>query len=230
MKIMGYCPKLSINMTKNKLITCSWCKREFNILEIEYRRQNKKGRNKFFCCRSCASKYKGELFRCKEVTKICPVCDNEFQSSTSKKASTFCSRVCASKGSVTDFRRQRARETGHKNKNNLQYSPQEIANTLRNREWWKYEKLYSYLTTLNIPHQFEYPIDNNIHDLALINKKIIIEFDGREHGSKEYLSNDSQRDKKAQDQGWIVYRINVSSAEVIDPALIKFITEPINSE
>lgn len=183
-------------------ITCGYCGKVTEKRTAEITRQKRKGRTLFFCNLSCAAKYK---YKDIQETKpiICDFCGGPFDSKRYQgKWSKFCSRECASAGSVTDFRREITRQTAKETirKNQLRMN----AAALRKREWDKYKKLSVALNKLSISHQFEcpfkdYPPDEYtqsgiIVDLVLFDLKIAIEFDEEYHHAqqKEY---DRKRDQ-----------------------------------
>jgi hypothetical protein len=127
---------LPVNSTKNSVfliktgkimpsytdLECSHCRKNFSRLTKEVFRQLKRGREEFFCSSTCAAIH-NNLSRDSAhhpLKKICPTCKKEFQSHTGAKAATFCSRGCASRGSVTDHRREKAKEMGLKNIKNFE--------------------------------------------------------------------------------------------------------------
>ncbi len=187
-------------------INCAWCGAPKDIQRGEHRRQQRKGRVDFFCSLSCSAK-RGNVTRqnC-EVTKTCPHCGDEFKSTSSVKAATFCSRSCASAGSVTEKRRSRAQEVGPEN---LRPGIETNAKVLRAREGWKYVKVAACLLKEGVTHQFEYPIEGvGIFDLALLDLKTLVEFDGPHHQEKAHAAADKEKDRKAEHKGWTVARVS----------------------
>ena len=207
-------------------VICGWCKKEFEMLGREYKRQAKKGRDIFFCSISCGayhnnSKRYGAPI---EVTKKCMECSISFVVIINRKGSEkrFCSRVCASKGSVTQKRRDAARDITTK----TPFTIHSIAAGLRVREWDKYTLLSSVLNELKIDHCFEYvlPNTNYIFDLALFDKKLLIEFDGKYHEWEKQRIVDKQKSDIALVHGWQVVRINSEEKGAIHPeSIMKFI-------
>jgi len=186
-------------MTLVKLF-CNYCGFEFLKEDREIKRRLKKDPNvKFYCSISCASYARSE-FSIKIETKICPMCKQEFKCKISNKKTnkTFCSRECASLGSVTEARRNNSGQIALPHNINI------VAASLRSRENWKYQSLQKYLDQKNIVHQFEFVIENSIYDLALIDKKILIEFDGPYH---QWLDSDTQKSILAKSNGWNIVRI-----------------------
>ncbi len=196
---------------------CGWCKNEVKILKKEWNRQKKNGREIFFCNLSCSAHYinskREDLI--KKIKEICPVCENKFETCTGKNKRIFCSRSCASKGSVTDKRRKKAREIGLKNKNKINLIPCE--ETLRLREGWKYELIEKILKSKKVKYQFEYRINDYIYDLAIFKTKLLFEFDGAYHTGKKQLERDEIKDCIAKENGWNIIRIKTGDNEVIKP-------------
>lgn len=118
---------------------------------------------------------------------------------------------CASKGSVTDKRRNCARKISLKSKKNLI----SVSQTLKRREAWKYVKLKKLLTFLEEPYEFEKEIGKYVFDLALIERKILIEFDGDDHSTPFQKKKDRIRDKFAKKKGWKVKRVSVKANLII---------------
>jgi len=123
----------------------------------------------------------------------------------------FCSRSCASKGSMTDKRLEKAHLSGLKNKINL-LSCEEI---LRLREGWKYKLIEKILKNNSINYQFEYPINNYVYDLAILEKKLLFEFDGTSHNWYKQIKIDEIKNNIAIENGWNIIRIKVNDKEII---------------
>lgn len=168
-------------MKKTITLKCLNCGNFFEKELAEYKRQMKKGNHNFFCNNSCSAKYNNQKLKKQDIEKICPVCQKKFITKTGVKQKTFCCRSCASKGSVNEKRRQAGKQATKNNFSPETYSIERVQNLLRHRENWKYKKIQEYLDNLDILYEFEYIIENYIYDLALIDEKVIIEFDGKEH-------------------------------------------------
>lgn len=192
-------------------IKCDRCGRS-NFKEMkEVKRRLKNNPNaKFYCDSICSGLAQDKKASYEE--KECPVCKNKFTCKTSNKRTdrTFCSRSCASAGSVTEARREASRIVGCNNE--LMHNVFVTAAALRSRENWKYEKLIEELNKININYQFEYVVENSIYDLALIDKKILIEFDGPYH---QWLESDKQKTELASHFGWNLIRIQTEANKVI---------------
>ena len=91
-------------------------------------------------------------------------------------------------------------------------------------ECWKYEKIDKILKDKNINYKFEYPMIGNdklyIYDLALIDKKIIIEFDEKHHNDTRQRKIDAIKNEIAITSGWEIKRIKVKS-EVFEFSVIE---------
>lgn len=196
---------------------CDFCHTPFKKLQAEVKRQQKKGRKYFFCNLSCSTKW-NNLHRDTariEVEKVCPLCKKPFKTLTGAKSPTYCSSSCASKGSMSDSRRAAQRQGGLDKLCNLSTA----AETLKKREDWKYKKIKDFLIFLGESFEFEFNISPYIFDLCLIDKKILIEFDGVYHSGKQ-LNIDEAKQKLAEDKGWKVIRFRVPVNSIINPELL----------
>jgi very-short-patch-repair endonuclease/YHS domain-containing protein len=201
------------------IITCRWCGKQAKKPKKEINRWKRMGRNYFFCSLKCSAKYNASLTKNKVIQKYCPVCGNKFKTNDGAKSATFCSRGCASRGSVTKYRRQKAIESGKKNSSNLI----SIEETLRKREFWKYKSLGQFLEKQYCgDHEFEFRFPNTkyICDLALKDDQIIVEFDGREHSFSSQKKIDEERDTFIEKMGWDVVRIPVRQKSKINVSLL----------
>jgi very-short-patch-repair endonuclease/endogenous inhibitor of DNA gyrase (YacG/DUF329 family) len=206
---------------KSIILECGWCGKPFKKELKEVVRQWKKGREMFYCSTSCAAKKGNEHRKAPEIEKTCPVCNKIFKTVSNKHERTFCSPSCASSGSMTDARWEAVRKlvAGGYGKENL-ISPEEV---LKKREAWKYINVKKHLENLNENFEFEYRMKDYIYDLALIDKKIFIEFDGPDHDGLVQVERDLLKNKVANKNGWQVKRIAVDSNSVIniDKELLK---------
>jgi very-short-patch-repair endonuclease len=204
-------------------LTCAWCSKEFYLYAKEYERQIRNGRTYFFCSRTCVAKKRNSGRKFPVILKICPVCKTEFWASTKKKGATFCSRECASKGSVTELRRNAAREWGlknyHNNVGNINTTDAR-AKGLRIREAWKYSLIKEFFDKSGIRYQFEFPCGSGIFDLALLDLKIFVEFDGPYHNDGNIEQQDNKKTIEAKNFGWNVIRIKCEPNTIIDPSVV----------
>jgi len=199
-------------------IECYWCGAVVKKRNAEIKRQIRKGRKFFFCSLSCGANYRNSIRNDKliEVTKECLYCRKKFKSNTGAKAASYCSRSCASKGSMNEYRRNRQSEGGKANAKNLL----DVSITLKKREFWKYEQIKKLLDFLGKDYEFEYRINDNIYNLALFEEKILIEFDGRYHNAIKQKNIDKNKEKVASQSGWEVKRVNTTANSVIPPDCI----------
>lgn len=187
---------------KTTTVTCEQCGSPVIKPTKEVTRSIKLGR-KFYCNNSCHLSNRNSVPR---FDKTCPQCGTVFPSSAKVRASTFCSRGCASAGSVTELRRESARRTGHLTKANL-VGPVEA---LKAREAWKYEQLAPLLQ--NTAHEFEHKIGDYVFDLVLFDYRVIVEFDGPDHRGREQRMTDQNKDSVALAHGYTMVRKPVGKA------------------
>lgn len=205
-------------MEKTIELTCCNpnCGKKFMKPLKEYNRKIKNNKLEFYCCSKCAG-YINHRLKSQNINKICPVCGKEFTTKDNCKQATFCSRSCASKGSVNQARRNAGKITSQKNFMQDTHNIYTIRNILIKRESWKYCEIKRYLDETGINHQFEYILNEMfIYDLVLFDNEIIIEFDGPEH---LYL-NESKKEEIANNNGFNLIRINVEPNKIIDLSLI----------
>ena len=188
------------------------CGKEFEKPLGEVNRRIKLGSTNFYCCAKCAGTNNSKRIK-PIITKVCPVCGNQFETKSGAKEATFCSRSCASKGSVNDARRNAGKKSAIKNFTPDTHNPNTIQKLLKQREEWKYIEIKNFLEFLNESFEFEYLIDKYIYDLALLDRHIFIEFDGPEH---KYL-NETDKEQVALQNGWKIIRHKVHPNEVIKP-------------
>lgn len=203
-------------------LICPTCGKEFakDLAEIKRQRKRKGLEVNFYCSAKCSGIAVGNRARKPTVIKTCPVCGKEFESTTKAKSATFCSRSCASKGSVNEARREAGRKAAAAN---FTYDLSQIQYALLTRDGWKYVKLDKYLNSINEPHEFEYILGKyhehaRIYDLALTERKILIEFDEPHHRYTE--DDDGLKDEHARKYGFEVKRIQIDTHTVIDPSCI----------
>lgn len=204
-------------------LECSWCKIGFKIKSAEYNRCIKRGQKSFFCCRSCNAK-KREIEQPDkrvEIEKICPYCKKPFKTMTGAKSSTFCSRSCASAGSMNEERRLGQSSGGKLTSENFI----SVEESLKLRESWKYVKIKEFLEFQNEEFEFEYRIGCFVYDLALLKRKILIEFDGKYHKSASIVEKDKEKEKFAIENGWLIKRKPTLNNTVIEPNLLYGILE-----
>lgn len=190
------------------VITCAECSATLYLRLAEVKRQRKKGRVNFFCDLRCAGAFNNRKRRIRIVQLICVHCHYSFESTTHNKAAkSFCSRSCASAGSVTIYRRSKAREN--------RLPPGATASGLRERESWKYVKVGRLLERRGLKCRFERQLRRGpyVYDLLLPTLKIAVEFDGPSHQSNS--KSDAIKDAYAARHGWKVIRVPVRANAVI---------------
>lgn len=193
---------------------CFYCGKNFKKEKSEIIRQTKKGRDKFFCTLSCGAKWhngqREDLKR--EIDKTCSFCGRTFRTMTGAKSAEYCSRSCASKGSMNDSRREAQSRGGLAKKSNLI----DVSETLKRREKWKYVRIKSLLDYKRETYEFEYFFEKYVFDLALTKRKIFIEYDGPYHLGPQ-KNTDYEKDAVAKKAGWLVVRIPVKEEEIFSP-------------
>lgn len=194
-------------------IQCEICGDTVKRLQGEVNRSRRLGR-RLFCSRSCSAEASNIPRRSKEFVTTCPFCGDDFVTSTLNRAKTFCSRSCASKGSLTEKSMKARRESGFKSRKNLLSAVE----CLRLREGWKYAALREHLG--DRLYQFEFEIKECVFDLALLDVQVLVEFDGKYHGSAKQRVRDADKDKVAAEAGFKVVRRRVEQSTVISPATI----------
>lgn len=201
-------------MVSTKTIICAGCGASVVKVVAEINRAMEKGR-RLFCGASCAARTSNAPRRVKQISLICLNCGTPFNSTTHNKAAkSFCSRACASKGSMTDYRRQAQQRAGLATKN-LWSS----AETLKHREDWKYALLKQTLNGREF--EFEFKLGDYVFDLALLDTKTLVEFDGPYHMEPKQIQADDQKEDFARAAGFTVIRRKVVPSVVIDPTTIQ---------
>lgn len=202
-------------------LKCPWCGALFDkrLAEIVRQRKNEGESVRFFCTRRCAclAGNAGRDDLRMRVVKVCPACGGSFGALTGAKSPTYCSRGCASRGSVTEYRRARAREVGGKN---LSSDIEVLAASLRSREAWKYRDLREYLEARGEPFVFEFALGSFVFDLCLPRLKMLVEFDGDGHSTPREQAADAKKAQSAELQGWRVVRRAVLVAHIIHPRVL----------
>jgi hypothetical protein len=87
------------------------------------------------------------------------------------------------------------------------------AEALKRREARKYVEVVMVIGER--PHEFEYELDGVVFDLALLDSRILVEFDGPYHRKKEQILRDEKKNGIAALHGFRVERIEVPSNSVI---------------
>lgn len=193
-------------------VACERCGKIVVRREAEVNRSLKLGR-RFFCGHSCTAQTANAPRRSKEIVAVC-ICGNRFTTSTNKKSAKYCSSACADKN--------RYRSTEKRQQAGFTHSSNLIPNfeVLRRRESWKYAALEQTLKSQNRIFQFEYPLSGYIFDLALLDTKTIVEFDGPYHCDQKQIAIDDDKNAAAIAAGFVVVRRRVEPAVVISPETI----------
>ena len=201
-------------MATTKAVQCAHCGKWVDKDTREFNRSTRLGRP-LYCTRRCSALVSNTPIRAVERTVTCP-CGKTVTTITKKRrAPTHCSRECASLYSVTEHRREAARESGTLNAANL-ISPVAV---LKKREAWKYAALEAAL--VGRPHEFEYPLSGFVFDLALLDTLTLVEFDGRYHGSTKQRGVDAHKEHVARSCGFTLIRRREQEATVLHPDLLK---------
>ena len=203
-------------MEKPVRLVCATCGKAFDKPAKEYRRRTREGHTKFFCSRSCSVISSNRERRSKTIEKVCPVCGKTFTTVSNKSERTFCSRSCASKGSMTPKRIQAWALARKIHTENLL----SVSDTLKRREGWKYVEIDRALSLR--PHEFEYPLEGKyVFDLALFDANVLVEFDEPYHHRQPQENIDKEKDAFAESHGFKVIHRDVAPASVIPLSAIK---------
>jgi very-short-patch-repair endonuclease len=184
----------------------------------EYTRSIKRGRM-FYCNNSCAAVF-GNRSKIKPIVeKLCLNCGSKFTTKSDNKESTYCSRECASTHSYyqSDIRQSAAKLQGFLHKENLS-KPHE---TLKKREAWKYVELKDRLKS--VEHEFEFLLGDFVYDLMIYDRKLLIEFDAKDHDTYTQRNIDRLKEELARQAGYQLVRISVESSTVIPGNFIDFL-------
>lgn len=197
------------------LVRCACCGKAVEKPVREINRSRRLGR-RFFCSSSCAAIAGNAPKKSKKFDAACPVCGIGFITSARRRSRRFCSRACASKGSVSEERREAAHRAGLVNAGNLLSAVE----TLKRREEWKYAALREHLIAGRRKFEFEFEIGAFVFDLALLDAKVIVEFDGSYHKEPRQREVDRRKDRAARKAGFRVIRRKVESESVFSPVML----------
>jgi very-short-patch-repair endonuclease len=95
------------------------------------------------------------------------------------------------------------------------------AETLRRREAWKYDLLRGRLERDGRKFEFEFEVGGFVFDLALLDQRVLVEFDGAYHGGNAQREVDLAKDSAAKAHGYAIVRRTVVRSTVIDPVTIE---------
>jgi very-short-patch-repair endonuclease len=208
------------------VLTCPNCSCGFPKDSKEITRQRKKrGENTlFFCGEKCAGLYRYAESREAKIKNLVCRCGNPYVTSTD---SGYCSRRCASLYSFSEHRRIVLARVGKSSLFRNDFRALRLAaDGLRNREAPKYILMSEFLIEHGVTHQFEFALETtkSIFDLHLPEENILIEFDENYHSTPDQMERDFQKDRRAVDQGYTVYRVDVRGMTAPYPAsLMRFL-------
>ena len=146
-----------------------------------------------------------------DLVLICNYCYNEFKIGWNKRDQKFCSVSCSSKEKWKDLefkRRISERSSIEAFRRHLDPNSK-FGWTTRKKLSMSYpEKIAdSVLRESKILYEYEYPFYKFFIDFAILDEKIAIEIDGRQHNEPKRKESDERKDKKLKDEGWRVFRI-----------------------
>jgi very-short-patch-repair endonuclease len=196
-------------------IQCDGCGAKVLKSASEFNRSKRLGR-KMFCSLSCTALTMNAPRKSKEIIMVCPGCGKTFITTTHNKAKRHCSRSCASSSSMSEERRSSQRLGGILQKGNLLTASE----TLKRREKWKYSAIRDVLVNNNRKFELEYKIEEYVFDLALLDVRILVEFDGPYHFCETQKKLDQEKELTAKKYGFSVVRRKVIAAKIIDPITI----------
>lgn len=201
-----------------KEIICANCGKSHIIDLGEYNYQIRRGRKNFFCSGKCAAIFNNQKNKKLIIQKACEHCGVVFDCK-SPYTKRFCSRSCASAGSITDKRLAGNRKGGLNSSTSFNiFSAQ---HSLKHREAWKYVEIKQLLDTLHLEHEFEYIVDEKyIFDLFISKWNLLIEFDGDYHLNAKQEEFDNDKSSCALNHGYELVRISTQNNVVISPASI----------
>jgi very-short-patch-repair endonuclease len=210
-------------------VVCSYCGKPVTKPLKEHARSIKRGRV-FYCNGSCAAAFFNSSKKIPDITKECIFCGKLFVTSGRKKLEAdYCSRSCASSGSLTELRISSAKLWAKKNNRFLQnIGCTDTSRILKKREAWKYVELEERLQ--NTPHEFEFFLKDFVYDLLIFDKNLIVEFDAPDHDGKTQRSIDTLKEKIANEEGFKVVRIKVERAEVIPGSVLDSLKDSLETE
>ena len=208
---------------KTVQVQCAYCFATVVKAQKEATRSVKRGR-KFFCNNSCSAFYfnaqHGHGFSDKEGN--CGFCEKTFISKrVHGKYITFCSRSCASAGSVNDSRREAARKVALGSDGNFSKNWGNIAGLMKKRETWRYVDLEEALGAEL--HEFECEFGGFLYDLFLPHRRVVVEFDGTYHTGPKQKRIDHIKDLVAKLFGYNVIRIKTEGNGVIPSSVLQSI-------
>jgi len=199
-------------------IVCAGCGCLTKKPKGEVTRSIRLGR-RMFCSRSCSAKAGNVSRKSKQIKMTCPGpgCGKTFDTTTHNKARRHCSPSCASKASMSKSRRKAQRTGGIMQIDNLLTT----AETLKLREAWKYVAIKEMLAKSGREFEFEFELADRVYDLALLDTKVLVEFDGPYREWSEQQEDDKDKEKIAEEAGFTVIRRQTLPATVISPLTLE---------
>jgi very-short-patch-repair endonuclease len=153
------------------------------------------------------------------VEKVCENCNSNFEVPWGKRDQKNCSISCSAKQKWKndEYRQMMSKYSSisaakkHKNpdikfgwrkrtKFKMSY-PEEIAKNTLDKN--------------GINYVYEYPFHPYFIDFAIVEHKIAIEIDGKQHDLPDRILSDRKKDEKLKENGWKVYRIKWPSDKVV---------------
>jgi very-short-patch-repair endonuclease len=174
------------------------------------------------CSRGFSTKNKREEINIKVSKKLkgsgnadlilsCKYCYKEFNIGWNKRDQMFCSFSCSSKEKWKNSEyRRRISEISCIEAFKKHADPNiKFGWTTRKKLSMSYpEKIAdAVLKQSKILYEHEYPFYKFFIDFAILDKKIAIEIDGRQHNEPKRKESDERKDKKLTNEGWKVFRI-----------------------
>lgn len=145
------------------------------------------------------------------IFKTCFHCGKKFEVSFRKRNQKTCSLSCSSKLRWKDEAyKKRISELSSKSAYRKHADPNiKFGWTTRKKLQMSYpEKIANgVLRESGISYEYEYPFYNFFIDFAILDKKIAIEIDGRQHQEAKRKQADDRKDEKLKKEGWTIFRI-----------------------
>ena len=202
---------------------------------IEHEKAYGSGR---FCTQSCAKSFSSREKRLEINAKVskklkeknknknpliekkCEYCKKEFSVKGKKIKQTTCSKSCSAKLKWTDMDYRKSMSINSSINAHKLHARLDVKFGWRKRTKFKMsypEKIAKSILEKNkIKYEYEYPFHPYFIDFAIIEYKIAIEIDGKQHNLPERVISDSKKDLKLVENGWTVYRIKWPSDNIID--------------
>jgi len=188
------------------------------------------------CARAFSTVSKRELIN-KKVSKkmkgrgcgvemiVCPNCQKEFEDRIRRKRK-FCSKKCARTfNGISDKTKSKLRKIMLEKVENGTHIGWK---SRKGKEPSYPEKFFmEVLNNNNIKYEHELPCGKYFIDLAIKEKMIALEIDGKQHQYEDRKKKDREKDKYLIDNGWKIYRIQWKSINNLDGKI--YIEQQISS-